>query len=59
MKQDPKKPAPKRPVPAPRPKPRPPIQSGPDQILRERRRMIIAPTPDQDTRDVFEKVFRI
>lgn len=58
MKQDPKKPAPKRPVPVPKPKPPPPIPSGPDQILRERRRMIIAPTQDQDTRDVFEKVFR-
>lgn len=54
----PKKPKPqtqpKRPVPIPRPKPLPPIESGPDQILRDRRRLAI---PVEDTRDVFEKVF--
>lgn len=54
----PKKPKPqtqpKRPVPVPRPKPIHPIPSGPDQILRDRRRPAI---PSEDTRDVFEKVF--
>lgn len=52
----PKKPQPKKPVPAPKPKPLPPIPSGPDQILRDRRRLA---TPTEDTRDIFEKVLSL